>query len=71
MHSALLVTTGISAMALQSGLLCLSLPSSAYLVVLMDAGIRAVPKGQWEAARALGLPGWSRWIDVICRKRSG
>ena len=38
-----------------SGLICLALFESAYVSEIIRAGIEAVPQGQWEAARALGM----------------
>jgi len=38
-----------------SGLICLALFEGAYVTEIVRAGIEAVPRGQWEAARALGL----------------
>ena len=38
-----------------SGLICLALFEGAYVTEIVRAGIEAIPKGQWEAARALGL----------------
>jgi polar amino acid transport system permease protein len=38
-----------------SGLICLALFEGAYVTEIVRAGIEAVPKGQWEAARALGM----------------
>jgi polar amino acid transport system permease protein len=38
-----------------SGLICLALFEGAYVAEIVRAGIEAVPKGQWEAARALGM----------------
>ena len=38
-----------------SGLICLALFEGAYITEVVRAGIEAVPKGQWEAARALGM----------------
>ena len=64
-HFGLPVITGISTTALQSGFLALTLQSSAYLADIARAGIQAVPRGQWQAARALGLPAWSLWLEVI------
>ena len=54
-HFALPVMTGTSLSATQSGVLALTLHVSAYVCDIMRAGITAIPKGQWEAARALGL----------------
>lgn len=38
-----------------SGLICLALFEGAYVTEIVRAGIEAVPRGQWEAGRALGL----------------
>jgi polar amino acid transport system permease protein len=64
-HFGLPVLTGISTTALESGFIALTLQSSAYLADIARAGIQAVPRGQWQAARALGLPVWSLWLEVI------
>ncbi|AUM65993.1 amino acid ABC transporter permease [Brevibacillus sp. 7WMA2] len=51
--------------ALFAGVLAFSLNSAAYLSETMRAGILAVDKGQWEAAKALGVP-YSRMMkDII------
>lgn len=54
-HFALPALTGQSLSANASGLIALSLHVSAYVCEILRAGIVAIPKGQWEAARALGL----------------
>lgn len=54
-HFALPAVTGYSTSATTSGLVALTLHVSAYVSEIMRGGIIAVPKGQWEAARALGL----------------
>lgn len=54
-HFALPSLTGLSMSATTSGLIALTLHVSAYVCEIMRAGIVAIPKGQWEAARALGL----------------
>jgi polar amino acid transport system permease protein len=64
-HFGLPVLTGISLTAFESGFLALALQSSAYLADVTRAGIQAVPRGQWDAAYALGLPGSTRWMSVI------
>ncbi|MGB2534158.1 MAG: amino acid ABC transporter permease [Candidatus Puniceispirillum sp.] len=38
-----------------AGALCLALFEGAYITEIVRAGIQSVPKGQWEAARAVGL----------------
>ena len=64
-HFALPVATGISTTAFESGFIAMALQSSAYLADVARAGIAAVPRGQWDAAAALGLsPVW-KWRDVV------
>ena len=64
-HFALPNLTGISTTVFVSGVIALSLQASAYLTEIARAGIDAVPKGQWEAANSLGLPGPTRWLTII------
>jgi His/Glu/Gln/Arg/opine family amino acid ABC transporter permease subunit len=64
-HFGLPVVTGISTTALESGLLALTLQSSAYLADIARAGIQAVPRGQWDAVKALALPAPTKWLEVI------
>ncbi|HLI11581.1 MAG TPA: amino acid ABC transporter permease [Alphaproteobacteria bacterium] len=64
-HFGLPVLTGISTTAFESGFLALSMQSSAYLADIARAGIQAVPKGQWQAGHALGLPTASLWLEVV------
>ncbi len=47
--------TGYEIPAFQAGILSLSLNSAAYISEIFRGGIRAVHKGQWEAAATLGL----------------
>lgn len=64
-HFALPVVTGISTTAFESGFIAMALQSSAYLADVARAGIQAIPKGQWDAADALGLSRLWKWSDVI------
>ncbi len=64
-HFALPELTGFSTSALQSGCIAMSLQSSAYLADLARGGISAVPRGQWDAADALGLSLSVKWVSVI------
>lgn len=43
----------------------LSLVSGAYTAEIFRAGIEAVPRGQFEAAEALGLPRWRTMARVV------
>lgn len=48
-----------------TGSLILGLVAAAYLAEIFRAGIAALGKGQWEAARALGLGGLPLWRLVV------
>jgi polar amino acid transport system permease protein len=56
---------GILLPAFWAGVLGLGLHTSAYLAEVYRAGIQAVPKGQWEAARALNLTTTEMWRYVV------
>lgn len=64
-HFALPVFTGVNMTVNQSGFLGMTLNAAAYHTEIVRAGIEAVPRGQWDAAHALGLPARSRWRDVV------
>lgn len=64
-HFALPIVTGISTTAFESGFIAMSLQSSAYLCDVARAGIQALPRGQWDAAAALGLSRATMWRHVI------
>jgi len=64
-HFALPLVTGISTTVFESGFIAMALQSSAYLADVARAGIQAVPKGQWEAAEAIGLSRARVWTDVV------
>ena len=59
----LLLSLRISAEA--SGVIALSLFAAAYLAEIFRAGVLAVPRGQVEAALALGIPAFHIWSRVI------
>ena len=42
--------------AIPSGIAALTLCYGAYMTEIFRAGIQSIPKGQWEASRALGFP---------------
>lgn len=48
-----------------AGVLCLALFEAAYITEIVRAGIQSVGKGQWEAARAIGLSHMNVLKDVI------
>ncbi|NLG46185.1 MAG: ectoine/hydroxyectoine ABC transporter permease subunit EhuD [Gordonia sp.] len=51
--------------ALTIGVAVLGVHYSTYMAEVYRAGIEEVPKGQWEAARALSLPPQRTWRAVI------
>ncbi len=58
-------TYGVTLPALLTGVIGLGLYYSAYASEVYRAGIEAVPRGQWEAALALGLPLAHTWGRVV------
>jgi polar amino acid transport system permease protein len=56
---------GIRFEALTTGILVLGFHIGAYAAEIYRAGIDAVPVGQWEAARSLGLWPLATWARVI------
>lgn len=56
---------GLTLSPLLIGILALGLHYSCYTAEVYRAGIEAVPRGQWEAARALNLPRRAIWLRVI------
>lgn len=61
----LLPRVGISFDALTTGIVALGLYTGAYLAEVFRAGIEAIPRGQWEAADALGLNQVTKWRKVV------
>ena len=51
--------------ALTRALVAITLFSSAYMAENVRGGLQAVPKGQTEAARALGLSGWQTTRKIV------
>ena len=60
-----LIIPGFRLMAVQAGVITLSLNAGAYLSEIFRGGIQAVNKGQMEAARSLGLPYFNAMRKVI------
>ena len=48
-----------------AGTLCLALFEGAYITEIIRAGIQSIDKGQWEAARAIGLSSFNVLRDVV------
>lgn len=48
-----------------TGVLAFGINSAAYVAEILRSGLRAVPEGQWEAAKVLGIVRWSLWRRVL------
>jgi general L-amino acid transport system permease protein len=56
---------GISINKVLSALIAVALFSAAYMAEVVRGGLAAIPKGQYEAAAAMGLPYWQSMAFVI------
>jgi polar amino acid transport system permease protein len=56
---------GISLSPLVTGIIGIGLNYSAYTAEVYRAGIEGVPRGQWEAARALNFSHGQTWVRII------
>jgi polar amino acid transport system permease protein len=56
---------GLTMSALAAGTLGISLHYSCYVAEVYRAGLNSVPKGQWEAAKALSLRPWHAYRQII------
>lgn len=56
---------GLRLPALAAGVLGMGLHYAAYFAEVYRGGIEAVPRGQWEAARATNLTQRQSWIHII------
>ncbi|MDR3411517.1 MAG: amino acid ABC transporter permease [Formivibrio sp.] len=57
--------TGIQVSSFLAAVLAFSLSAGAFLGEIWRGSIEAVPKGQWEAARSLGISHWHMLVHVI------
>ncbi|MDR1391030.1 MAG: amino acid ABC transporter permease [Holosporales bacterium] len=48
-----------------TGILAFGINSSAYVSEILRSGIESLSKGQFEAARSLGIPNFYMWKDII------
>ena len=48
-----------------AGLICLAMFEGAYITEIVRAGIQSIDRGQWEAARAIGLSRFNVQRDVV------
>lgn len=56
---------GIRLSGLPTGVLCLAIYGAAYYSEIFRGGIESVPKGQFDASKALGLPYWFYMYRLI------
>jgi polar amino acid transport system permease protein len=56
---------GIKLSAIAAGVVAFGINSSAYVSEILRSGIESLPKGQFEAAKTLGIPQFYMWIDII------
>lgn len=56
---------GLTMSALAAGTLGISLHYATYVAEVYRAGLNAVPRGQWEAAKALSLSPWHAYRSII------
>ena len=56
---------GLDLPPLAAGIIALSLSSAAFSTEIMRGGLAAVPNGQFEAARSLGLGPATMWLRII------
>ena len=61
----LFLPSGVNFDKLLRALVGVALFSSAYMAEVVRGGLQAIPKGQYEAARALGLTYWMMMIFII------
>ena len=56
---------GIDIGPIAAGITAITLNSAAYVIEILRGGLAAIPKGQFEAARSLGVPTLPLWRKVI------
>lgn len=56
---------GIKLDIVTAGIFTFGINSSAYIAEILRAGIESLPKGQFEAAKTLKIPGYYMWKDII------
>lgn len=56
---------GLELSALQAAVVGLSINESAYMAEIFRAGIQSIPKGQTEAAKAIGMDDWLAMRRII------
>lgn len=57
--------TGLALSPTMCGVITFGINSSAYTSEIFRAGIKSIPKGQFEAAKVLNIPQFFMWRDII------
>lgn len=60
-----LAASGVPVPAMFAAVAAFTFFTTAYNVEIFRGGFQAVPTGQTEAAKALGIPTWSRFVKII------
>jgi polar amino acid transport system permease protein len=56
---------GLTMSALTAGTIGIGMHYSSYVAEVYRAGLNAVPRGQWEAAKALSLTPWHAYCEIV------
>ena len=65
LYYALAPLIGLNIGPFTAGILAIGFNSGAYVAEILRGGLSRIPPGQWEAAKALGLPNYKIWLKVI------
>lgn len=64
-YYALAPLIGINIGPFTAGIMAVGFNSGAFVAEILRGGLSRIPKGQWEAAEALGLPKHKIWFKII------
>lgn len=56
---------GLNVSAFATGVIVLGLYTAAYTAVILESGVKAIPKGQFEAAYAMGMQKFPTMVRII------
>ena len=56
---------GLNLAPFPAGILAITLNSAAFVIEILRGGLASVPKGQFEAAKSLGISGYALWWKII------
>ncbi|CTQ58578.1 MAG: amino acid ABC transporter permease [Roseibium album] len=64
-YYALAPLTGVNIGPFTAGIMAIGFNSGAFVAEILRGGLSRIPKGQWEAAEALGLSKSKVWLKII------